>query len=73
MTIFIQYDSDTEQYELWVADNRMRPMPAGGGGRWEFAHATMAEATTDMEKATAYLATLPVKKQSKRELQEAAD
>lgn len=73
MTLFLQYDSDTDLYEIWVADGKMRPMPAGGGGRWEFAHPTKEGAQKHLKRAKSYLASLPVSKQTKKEIREGGE
>lgn len=75
MTIFIQYDSDWDRYDLMCKDDRMRPMPCGPRlfrappiPEIRFQHSVLAEAERDAAKLRSYLAQLAPKKLSKQEL-----
>ena len=75
MTIFVQYDSDWDRYDLMCADERMRPMPCGPRlfrappiPDIRFSHSVLAEAERDATKLRSYLAQLAPKKISKTEM-----
>ena len=68
MTLFLQYDHDSDQYEIWVRDGRMGAMPAGGRlfhpdtpvpiPEVRFAHDDRVSAEIDAGKLRAYLGAL---------------
>jgi len=69
MTIFVQYDSDWDRYDLMCSDGRFHPMPAGPRlfrapplPDIRFQHSVLAEAERS------YLAQLAPKKISKTEM-----
>ena len=75
MTIFVQYDSDWDRYDLMCSDGRFHPMPAGPRlfrapplPDIRFSHSVLAEAETDASKLRSYLAQLAPKKISKTEI-----
>ncbi len=77
MTISIEF-SDEGQYDLMVSSPGMSAMPAGARlfrapphPQIKFNHDTLPEAERDAALLRAYLAGLPVRGQTKRELREA--
>jgi len=82
MTIYLQYDHDSAQYEIWVRDDRMSPMPAGSRlfhpqagipiPDIQFSHDTRASAELDAGKLRAYLEKLPKRQPSKSDVRKAA-
>lgn len=76
MTIFAQFDADTFQWELWCRSPGMGPMPCGPRifrgpphPGVEFSHATQEDAERAAQVIQKYLADLPERKISKREIQ----
>ncbi len=77
MRIFVEFDEDV--FRLMVDDGKMRPGPVGARlfrapphPEVTFEHETLEAAETDAAKVRAYLAALPTRKQTKKELREAA-
>lgn len=79
MTLYPQYDMDTGMYEIWVSDERMRPMPAGPRifrapplPDVKFCHEDMSSAQKDCRTIMTYLSTLK-KQPTKKEIKEYAE
>ncbi len=77
MKITVEFDLERADYTLMADDGRMSPMPAGDrlyrGGAWpdiKFTHPTLEQAEHDARLLRTYLAGLPSRKQSKKELRE---
>lgn len=77
MTVFIEYDSDRDRYDLMVTGNGMGPIPAGPRifrapphPDVTFTHDTMAEAKIAQDKIEKYFAGLGKKQPTKKELRE---
>lgn len=78
MKIFVEFDLDRAEYTLMVDDGRMSPMPAGErlyrGGAWptgiQFTHGNLDDAEKAALLLRAYLAALPGRRQTKKELRE---
>ncbi len=78
MTIFTQYDADKDTYELWCSDGRMSATPVGPRifrspphPVVAFSHGTAQEAESDAAKIRTYLASLPQRQPTKKEVRQA--
>lgn len=75
MILFTQFDAESGLWELYCSSKGMRAMPAGprifrGPPHpvVQFAHETKAAAERDAQKIREYLANLPERKISKKEI-----
>lgn len=80
MTLFLQFDLETEHWEIMCEDSRMRAMPAGPRlfrapphPDVAFRHLDKQGAEGAMNTLNRYFAQLPEKKQTKKELKEYAE
>jgi hypothetical protein len=78
MEITVEMNAETEVFELWCADKRMCPMPAGprlfraNPPEIKFQHAELEPATVDAKKLQTYLDGLePPKRMTKKQIAEA--
>ncbi len=78
MKITVEMDGETGTFELWCADARMVPMPAGprlfrrDPPDIQFRHIELESAERDAAKLRAYLAGLePTKRLTKKQVAEA--